>query len=105
MNNCFILFNKKEKPIGLSSSCITFLGLDNKILEQSIFFKDLFCISLEEIKKISVIGTQSFKINEILKAHFDPNGSTYRKDPYTITYNSFSDGYFWIELTVARSKS
>ena len=32
LNNCFILFNKKEKSIGLSSSCITFLGLDNKII-------------------------------------------------------------------------
>jgi hypothetical protein len=82
--------------IGLSSSCISLLGIDYKMLEQTVFLKDILTLSLDDVKKSSANGNQSFKINELLKVQVEMSGSEYRKDPYTLMYSSYSDGSFWI---------
>lgn len=63
LNSCFIVFNKEEKAIGLSSSCISLLGIDYKMFEQALYLKDILNLSLEEVKKSSANGNQSFKLN------------------------------------------
>lgn len=67
LNNCFIVFNKDEKAIGLSSSCISLLGIDYKLIEQNIYLKDILQLSFEDVRKSSVNGNQSFKLSDILK--------------------------------------
>jgi hypothetical protein len=61
-------------------------------------------LSLDDVKKSSASGNQSFRINELLKVQVETSGSDYRKDPYTLTCLSYSDGSFWIEFTVSRPK-
>ncbi len=94
LNSCFILFNKDQKVIGLSSSCIALLGIDYKMFEQTVFLKDILTLSLEDVKKSSTNGNQSFTINELLKVQVETSVSDYRKDPYTLTCSSYSDGSF-----------
>lgn len=75
LNSCFIVFSKDEKVIGLSSSCISLLGLDYKIIEQGVSLKDILAISLDEVKKSAVNGNQSFKLSEILKVQIETSGA------------------------------
>lgn len=67
LNSCFIVFNKEEKAIGLSSSCISLIGIDYKMFEQTLYLKDILTLSLEDVKKTSTNGNQSFRLNELLK--------------------------------------
>ena len=62
LNSCFIVFNKDEKALGLSSTCIALLGLDYKTFEQTLYLKDIIKFSLEDVKKISINSNQSFKL-------------------------------------------
>jgi hypothetical protein len=74
------------------------------MFEQTFFLKDILTLSLDDVKKSSANGNQSFRINELLKVQVETFGSDYRKDPYTLACSSYSDGSFWIEFTVSRPK-
>ena len=74
------------------------------MFEQTVYLKDILTLSLDDVKKSSANGNQSFRINELLKVQVETSGSDYRKDPYMLTCSSYSDGSFWIEFTVSRPK-
>ena len=62
LKSCFIVFNKEQKALGLSSSCISILGIDSNLFKKALFLKEILNFTLEDIKKISNNGNQSFKI-------------------------------------------
>lgn len=47
-NLCFLLF-EKEKLVGMSSGCITMLGMDKNIVDEYIRYEELVSIKKELI--------------------------------------------------------